>query len=420
VPVVRAIFRGVSHYAPGSQLFEARGADAPALRARLERWRDEGAAEQLLVVALDADRLADARPALLAGDAALCIAGHARPGQPFDAGAADAKCILLDAAASAARSDAWSEALGAHELAECARGATWHRAALPCLDRIARFITHREVGVAMSIGAAAGFAHLGFLEVLEDCGMPIDFVCGSSMGGVVALGFAKLRQASKATEALCALGAGFARSRGLQVVPRAALVSRQRMREIANEMFGAIHFAELGLPVAVVAADLVSGERVVIDRGPVAEAACATIAIPGIFPPVRVGNRILVDGGLVTRVPVDLLARRRCGLRIASIVLPQRPAAEQLAGEADRLQRRLDQPFGLRAALGASWRMLGWWDSASQAGKADLFVRIPTPVGEGYDFAAGRRMVELGRRAALEQVDGIRDAARRLLAPGAP
>jgi NTE family protein len=419
-PVVRAIFRGVGHYAPGSRLFDARQADAPALRARVERWRDQGAAEQYLVVALDADRFGEVRPALLAGDAALRIAGPAGGGQPLDAGAADAKSILLDFPASAARAGAWSESLSSRELAECMHGATWNRTAHPCLDRIARFITRREVGVAMSVGAAAGFAHLGSLQVLEDCGVPIDFLCGSSMGGVVALGFAQLRAASKTTDALCTLGAAFARSRGLQVVPRSALVSTQRMREIAREMFGAIHFAELGLPAAVVAADLVAGERVILDRGPVAEAARATIAIPGIFPPVRLGHRVLVDGGLVTRVPLDLLARRRCGLRIASIVLPQRPVPRELAEEAERLERRLDQPFGLRAALGASWRMLGWWDSASQAGKADLFVRIPTPVGEGYDFAAGRRMAELGRRAALEQVDGIRDAVRRLLAPGAP
>jgi predicted acylesterase/phospholipase RssA len=362
------------------------------------------------------------RPALLPGDAAVHIAAHAgAPGAgTFDAGAADAKKVLLDSRAPPSRSDPWTEALDSRELAEPRTGASWRRAAQPRVDRIARFITHREVAVAMSVGAAAGFAHLGFLQVLEDCAVPIDFLCGSSMGGVVALGFAHHGTVAKTTDALCALGAAFAKSPGLQVVPRAALVSTQRMREIAREMFGALHFADLDLPVAVVAADLVAGERVILDRGAVSEAARATIAIPGIFPPVRLGHRVLVDGGLVTRVPADLLARRRCGLRLASVVLPQRPREHELQHEAERLQRRLEQPFGLRAALSAAWRMLGWWDAEAHAGKADLFVRIPTPVGEGYDFAGGRRMVELGRKAALEQLEGIRDAARRLLTPGAP
>jgi NTE family protein len=421
-PVARAIFRGVAHYAPGSQLVDVRQSDVPALSARIERWRAEGTAGQVLVVAIEAHRFADVRSALLAGDAALRITARAGgpSGERLDAAAADTRLVLLDAPPGAGREGAWSESASSREAAECAGGAGWNRTRHPGLDRIARFIADRQVGVAMSVGAAAGFAHLGFLQVLQECGMPIDFVCGSSMGGVVALGFAQHLDATKATVALCSLGEAFARSRGLQVVPRAALVSAQRMREIARDMFGELGFAELALPAAVVAADLVGGDRVVLDRGSVAQAARATIAIPGIFPPVRMGNRILVDGGLVSRLPADLLARRRCGFRIASIVLPQRPAERHLAEEAERLQLRLEQPFGLRAALGASWRMLGWWDSAAQAGKADLFIRIPTPAGESYDFAAARRMVELGRQAALAQAHAIRGAARRLLEPGAP
>jgi NTE family protein len=420
--LAQAVFRGVAYYAPGSRLYDARQADAPALRAHIERWRIEGKAGRVLIVPIEAHRFADLQPALLAGDAALRISSRV-PGlsdERLDAAPSDTRRVLLDVPGAAPRAGAWSDSLSSREIVDGARGARWNRSAHPCLDRIARFITRREVGVALSVGAAAGFAHLGLLQVLEECDVPIDFVCGSSMGGVVALGFGQLGEAAKATDALCALGAAFARSRGLQVVPRSALVSTQRMRHIAKEMFGDLSFAELGLPAAVVAADLVQGERVVLDRGSVAEAARATIAIPGIFPPVRAGNRILVDGGLVARVPADLLARRRCGLRIASIVLPRRPAAHELAEEAGRLQRRLEQPFGLRAVLGASWRMLGWWDSAAQAGKADLFIRIPTPAGESYDFAAGRRMVELGRQAALAQAHAIRDAARRLLEPGAP
>lgn len=422
-PLVHAIAKGVAYYSPGSQLFAAHGIDVAALCARIERWRDEGAADQYLVIVLPVDRFAPMQGALLAGDAVLRLTSRAllaQGAERFDPGEADFKRVQLDVPATSARAGPWIESVTSRELAECVHGAPWNRSRHPRIDRVARFITQREVGLAMSVGAAAGFAHLGFLQVLEDCGVPIDFVCGSSMGGVVALGFGQFGETSRAADTLCRLGVAFAKSRGLQVVPRAALVSTQRMRQIADEMFGALTFAELQLPVAVVAADLVAGQRVILDRGPVAEAARATVAIPGIFPPVRVGARMLVDGGLVTRVPADLLARRRCGLRIASLVVPERPIAQQLDEEAERLQLRLDQPFGFRAALGASWRMLGWWDSAAQAEKADLVVKIATPAGEGYDFAAGARMVEIGRQAASEQVHSIRDAARRLFEPGSP
>jgi NTE family protein len=418
---VRAIAKGVAHYSPGSQLFDARVGDAATLHARIRRWRNEGSADHFLIVVIPAEGFAAVRGMLLAGDAVLRVISRApaRADEHFDAGPADARTVLLDLPVSSGQAGSWAEAVSPRELAEC-DGSSWNRARYPRIDRLARFITDREVGVAMSVGAAAGFAHLGFLQVLQDCGVPIDFICGSSMGGAVALGFGQFGEASKAADALCGLGAAFAKSRGLQMVPRAALVAPRRMQQIADEIFGTRTFAELHLPVAVVAADLVAGQRVILDRGPVAQAARATVAIPGLFPPVRVGARILVDGGLVTRVPVDLLAGRRCGLRIAAVVLPERPNSEQVEAEADGLQRRLEQPFGFRAALGAAWRMLGWWDSAAQAGKADLFIRITTPAGEGYDFAAGKRMMEFGRRATLEQAQGMRDAVGRLFEPGSP
>lgn len=419
---VRAIAGGVRHYCPGSPFMDARQSGGEAVGVRIERWRREGAADQFFVAAIPVDRFADVRSFLLPGDAVIHITGPDTvlgSDERIDAGSADAKTLMVDTQAPS-RSSPWIESVTSRELAQYAEEGKWTRTRYPALDRMARFITRREVGVAMSVGAAAGFAHLGFLQVLEECAVPVDFVCGSSMGGLVALGFAQFGVASKAADSLCRLGAAFAKSRGLQVVPRAGLVSARRIQQIAHEMFGDLTFADLTLPAAVVAADLVAGERVILDRGPVAEAARATIAIPGIFPPVRIGHRILVDGGLVARVPADLLARRRCGLRIAAVVLPQRSTPQQVEAEADRLHRRLEQPFGFRAALAASWRMLGWWDSAAHAGTTDLLLRIATPPREDYDFAAGRQMLEVGRQATLDQVGAIQDATRRLLDPGSP
>jgi predicted acylesterase/phospholipase RssA len=171
----------------------------------------------------------------------------------------------------------------------------------------------------------------------------------------------------------------------------------------------------------VVAADLVAGRRIVLDTGPMALAARATTAIPGLLPPVRQGDAILVDGGLVTRVPADLLAGRRCGLRIAALVAPDRERAGT-RGRAitDTLEARFRRPFGLGTVLAASWSLLGWWDSASQAQQADVVVRISTPSSEGFNFAAGRAFIEHGRRAAQSHLPAIRAAVDRTLSPGAP
>jgi len=284
-----------------------------------------------------------------------------------------------------------------------------------------RYVTFREIGVALSVGAAAGFAHLGFLEVLEAAGIPIDYLCGSSMGGVVALGFAQYGKVAPAADAILRLGVQFARARGFQLVPRGGLLSRRRIEEIVRQLFGTRTFAELLRPAALVAADLVAGERVIMDSGSIADAARATSAIPGLFPPVRIGARILVDGGLVTQLPADLLVRRRCGLRLAAMVGSEWPRTGlERDAEADSLERRLDRPFGLRAALGASWKLLGWWDSTAQQEKADLVVSIVTPSQEGFNFAAGERMAACGREQTLQRIDSIRKAVDRVLCPGVP
>jgi NTE family protein len=165
----------------------------------------------------------------------------------------------------------------------------------------------------------------------------------------------------------------------------------------------------------------VAGERVVLDRGSVADAAQATGAIPGLFPPVMSDNRVLVDGGLVTRIPVDLLSRRRCGLTLAAIARSHVPTtSDARAAEFDRLHRRLAQPLGFRAALGASWKLLGWWDSAAQAQRADVVVNIDTPARDGFNFAAGARMAECGRNATEARLAEIQAAVRRMLMPGMP
>ncbi len=288
------------------------------------------------------------------------------------------------------------------------------------LDRFVRRLCGREIGFALSVGAAAGLAHLGLLEVLEDEGIPIDYLCGSSMGGAVALAYARFGRARAAIDAMARLSQDFSRDRGVSLMPRSSVLGADRITAITDELFGADTFAQLGLPTAVVAADLVASCRTVIEQGPVAAAARATTAIPGLFAPVRRGHGILVDGGVCTRVPVDLLLARGCGCKIASLVYPDETAITDLDAAADQLEEQLDRPFGLRLALGGSWRLLGWWDSATQAERADLALRIPTPPLEGFNFAAAQQMVDCGRQAARRQIGAIRSVVRLALEPGTP
>jgi len=328
--------------------------------------------------------------------------------------------VFLGARTEAARDRAWSYLIPAAELGTwIAVGGLRRPGACPTIDRIARYVTRREVGIALSVGAAAGLAHFGVLEVLEEAGIPLDYLCGASMGGLAAIGYARYGNARRAREtAFRHLGSN-SLVRDAAWMPRAGLMAGEKARRLRERLFGDMKLADLERPSAVAAADLVAGERVVISSGPVARALHATSAIPGLFPPLVEAGRVMVDGGVVTRVPVDLLFLRRCGYRIAITVQPElsRTPAER-EQEAAAMAIAIERPFGLRTVLGASWRLLGWWDSQNQAHQADAVIAVTTAAADGFNFDACERLVENGRRQAGERLDIVRSGIARMLAPG--
>jgi len=154
----------------------------------------------------------------------------------------------------------------------------------------------------------------------------------------------------------------------------------------------------------------------VLDRGPVQPAILATSAIPGFFPPIKHDGRVMVDGGIVSRVPVDILNRRRCGLKIAVNVLPS--ARQVPDGDPDRLERlwyQMSRPLGLKRVASTSWELLGSWGSTLEAMRADIVIAPDTPPRAGFDFDRFPELVERGRVAAAERVSGVLDSLRAML-----
>ncbi len=416
--LLAAVARGLQHYAPGSEHYAARSGDDDLGRKRMRRWREHGPGDALLLVGVGLAGCAGALADLDADDALLGTVEDLAALPHTPAAPVVWRRGELSTSADVLR---WCHAVPSAEIGAATAGGAWAAARTPALDRLVRRLCGREVGVAMSVGAAAGLAHLGVLDVLESDGLPLDYICGSSMGGAVALAFARCGGAREAIDVVLRLVAEFARSKGMQWLPRSSLISASRMTTITGALYGEATFAQLRLPVAVVAADLAGGKRVVLDSGAVAPAARATAAIPGVFAPVRMGHAVLVDGGVVTRLPVDLLAARGCGFKLAALVRPTYPQeAPDAARAADRLEQRLQRPFGLRAAMGGAWRLQGWWDAAAHAERADLSLTVPIPVGEGFNFAAAEAMIDCGRRTAQERLPQIRQAMQRVLAPGVP
>lgn len=289
------------------------------------------------------------------------------------------------------------------------------------IDWLARWITRREVGLSLSAGAARGFAHLGVLEVLEQAGLPIDCLSGTSMGGVVALVYAMTGSARKSIELMRQMVGSNRKVRDFAILPRGSLYQGRKISNAAEQVFGSLEIGELQKPCAVVAADLVRGERVVIDRGSAMEAALATSAIPGLFPPLVQSEKLLTDGALMCRIPLDVLEDRRCGIRLAVNVIPSPEIRQQEASNTYRwLIDKCRTILGLRYVIAFSWELQAWHRGANDAEVADILIEPDTHIYSGYDFNRFDDMVEAGRRAAEAKLSLIQSAVETSMKPGVP
>jgi len=176
------------------------------------------------------------------------------------------------------------------------------------LARVARRVTGRSLGLVLGGGGARGFAHLGVLEVLEANGITVDRIGGTSMGGIVASTFAYGLNAAQRRQAVKSFVSPRVRH-SYQLPPRSALVRTDRGVETVQRVFGDQQIETLPIDLFTVAADLVAAEMVVQRRGSVAEALLSTARIPAIFPPGRTAGRLLVDGGLIRNLPVDVMSQ---------------------------------------------------------------------------------------------------------------
>ena len=177
-----------------------------------------------------------------------------------------------------------------------------------------------KVGVALSGGGVRGFAHLGVLQVLEEADIPVEVIAGTSMGGLVA----GLYAAGIPLQALI----DFSQRTGIMDLASPdqrwrGLFDHDKMAPMLARLLGdpEITFEDLQIPAAVVAADVESGETVLLRSGPLIPALLATSAFPLVFTPVYHQGHWLVDGGMVNNLPVDVV-RQMGADRVLGVNVP--------------------------------------------------------------------------------------------------
>lgn len=285
----------------------------------------------------------------------------------------------------------------------------WARARVPALRqvsprpgahahaRLARRVSGRAIALALSSGGSKTVAHVGVLRVLREAGVPIDAVAGSSGGSVVAAAVARQVPEEQILRWIGQLGPAFRfRQLGARIPPRRGLFSGRGPLEMFRSWHTGARIEDCPIPLYILAAELDSGEEVVLHRGAIAEAIRASASIPGVLEPCHVEGRSLVDGGIVAPLPARVL--RDAGFRwvIGSNVAGQAPpevAARKPPNIIETMARMVSTME--REVL------------SSQVHLLDVHIRPVVRAANSFDFGASEQFVAEGERAARAELPAL-------------
>lgn len=162
-----------------------------------------------------------------------------------------------------------------------------------------------SIGLALGSGSARGWAHIGVIEALEENNIPIDYIAGTSIGAFVGAVYAA-GDINSLKEFALRMDWKMVLSYFDVVFPKSGFLDGKKVHDLFSMHTNAQTFADFRIPVRMLATDLNSGQQVILDSGNIIESIRASVSVPGVFTPVRRGNQMLVDGGLVNPVPVDV------------------------------------------------------------------------------------------------------------------
>lgn len=251
-----------------------------------------------------------------------------------------------------------------------------------------------KIGLALGGGAARGFAHVGVIAALEEAGIKVDLVVGTSAGSMVGAIYASGKNAAQLQDIAMKMEEAEITDWTLPFFGRGVLrgeaLSNYVNRQVNNKLI-----ESLPVPFGVVATDLKSGQGVLFQRGDTGQAVRASSAVPSVFSPVKIGDREFVDGGLVAPVPVRFAKQMGADLVIAVDI-----SAAPEGNNADGTIAVLLQTFAIMGKSINEYALLG----------ADVVVRPELAGVKGGDFTAKRRAIDAGKLAMQRAMPQLKAA----------
>ena len=254
----------------------------------------------------------------------------------------------------------------------------------------ARVLRPPRIGLALGGGAARGFAHIGVIQVLEEAGIQVDMVAGTSAGSLIAAIYASGRSAAEMGSLAQTMDESAITDWSF---PGRGLIRGEALARYVREQTGGKSIEQMKLPLGIVATDLDSGAAILFRRGDTGMAVRASSAVPAVFQPVKIGTREYVDGGLVSPVPVRFA--RQMGAELVLAVDISSPPDGNPTSDPFKI---LLQTF---AIMGRSINVLELRD-------ADIVIRPSLQGVASADFGARLKAVASGREAALKVLPDLR------------
>jgi predicted acylesterase/phospholipase RssA/CRP-like cAMP-binding protein len=258
------------------------------------------------------------------------------------------------------------------------------------LNRLGRFIGGQASGLVLSGGGARGLAHIGAVRALEESGEVIDLVGGTSIGAVIAALIA-MGLAAKEIETHCRRVFTDKKLLADYTLPKQALLKGRNLDRACQSFFGDRNIEDLWLNYFCMSADLRTSSAHAHTRGALWQAVRASVSLPGILPPVSADGRLLVDGGVLNNLPVDVMRTLRVGhITAIDIDLDDGPA---------------DQQESIRTILLKSALLSSRQRQTANSHLSDRYIRLPLGGFGLLDWQSFDEIVEAGYRATKKLLE---------------
>ncbi len=273
-------------------------------------------------------------------------------------------------------------------------------------------ISKYKIGLALSGGGARGLAHIGVLKAFHRQGIPIDFISGTSMGGIIAGAYA-VGHSPESIEAFIHTTSKLSELIRLVdiTLPRRGLLQGQKIRDLLKYFFGEHQtFEKTKIPLAINAVDLNSCEEVVFNSGPLLPAIYSTISIPGLFPPVENNHQRLADGGIINNLPVSLVKHLGANFIVAVDVQTQLEDEESFQKHNKIGNWPTSFPDSFIDFYRAELIMIAEITKARmEKNPPDILIKpdISPEITMLWGFHKAQEIIDAGERSALEKLNSL-------------